>query len=106
MLSHRIFPQDIKAFTGRKVAIDASMAMYQFLVAVRSAEHTTGTASMLTNESGEVTSHIQGLFNRTIRMMTNGIKPCYVFDGKPPQLKSGELAKRTKALIRLMIRKK
>jgi hypothetical protein len=28
--------QDIKAFTGRKVAIDASMAMYQFLVAVSS----------------------------------------------------------------------
>jgi flap endonuclease-1 len=27
--------QDIKAYTGRKVAIDASMAMYQFLVAVR-----------------------------------------------------------------------
>ena len=57
---------------------------------------------MLTNENGEVTSHIQGLFNRTIRMMTNGIKPCYVFDGKPPQLKSGELAKRTKARTKAM----
>ena len=51
---------------------------------------------MLTNEAGEVTSHIQGLFNRTIRLMTNGIKPVYVFDGKPPTLKGGELAKRTK----------
>jgi len=28
--------------------------------------------------------------------MTNGLKPAYVFDGKPPTLKSGELAKRTK----------
>ncbi|CAJ0761052.1 7600_t:CDS:2, partial [Entrophospora sp. SA101] len=27
-------------------------------------------------------------------MVENGIKPCYVFDGKPPVLKSGELAKR------------
>ena len=28
-------------------------------------------------------------------MMENGIKPVYVFDGKPPELKSEELGKRT-----------
>jgi 5'-3' exonuclease len=49
----------------------------------------------------QVTSHIQGLFNRTIRMMTNGIKPVYVFDGKPPTLKSGELAKRCAPFLAL-----
>jgi flap endonuclease-1 len=27
-------------------------------------------------------------------MMEHGIKPIYVFDGKPPELKSGELEKR------------
>lgn len=30
-----------------------------------------------------------GLFYRTIRMIDNGIKPVYVFDGKPPDLKKG-----------------
>lgn len=30
-----------------------------------------------------------GFFYRTIRMAENGIKPAYVFDGKPPDLKSG-----------------
>jgi flap endonuclease-1 len=25
-------------------------------------------------------------------MVENGIKPCYVFDGKPPKLKSGEVS--------------
>ncbi|XP_046843518.1 flap endonuclease 1-like isoform X2 [Xenia sp. Carnegie-2017] len=60
---------EIKNYFGRKVAIDASMSIYQFLIAVRS------DGSQLTNEAGEVTS--------------------YVFDGKPPKLKSGELAKRT-----------
>ncbi len=30
-----------------------------------------------------------GFFYRTIRMAENGIKPVYVFDGKPPELKSG-----------------
>jgi flap endonuclease-1 len=30
-------------------------------------------------------------------MMSSGIKPVYVFDGKPPQMKGGELAKRMAA---------
>lgn len=34
------------------------------------------------------------MFYRTIRMIDNGIKPVYVFDGKPPQLKTSELEKR------------
>lgn len=48
----------------------------------------------LTNEAGEVTSHLTGLWYRTIKFVEAGIKPVYVFDGKPPDLKSGELAKR------------
>lgn len=79
----------IKTFFGRKVAIDASMSIYQFLIAVRGYD-----GMNLTNEAGGTTSHLMGLFYRTIRMMENGIKPCYVFDGKPPTLKSSELAKR------------
>ncbi|NWI92234.1 FEN1 endonuclease, partial [Pitta sordida] len=80
---------DIKSYFGRKVAIDASMSMYQFLIAVRQG------ADALHTEDGETTSHLMGMFYRTIRMVENGIKPVYVFDGKPPELKSGELAKRT-----------
>ena len=34
------------------------------------------------------------LFLQTIRMIDNGLKPVYVFDGKPPTMKSGELDKR------------
>ncbi|CAG8488496.1 7798_t:CDS:10 [Cetraspora pellucida] len=79
---------EIKNYFGRKVAIDASMSIYQFLIAVRQ------DGQQLTADSGETTSHLMGIFYRTIRMVENGIKPCYVFDGKPPTLKSGELAKR------------
>lgn len=85
---------DLEYLCGRKIAIDASMAMYQFLVAVRTQGDAGGHAAMLTNEAGEITSHIQGMFNRTIKMITSGVKPVYVFDGKPPQMKGGELAKR------------
>ncbi|TMW68774.1 hypothetical protein Poli38472_006242 [Pythium oligandrum] len=88
----REIPQ-MTQLAGRVVALDASMALYQFLIAVRSSDG-GGPSQALTNEAGEVTSHLQGMFSRTIRLMENGIKPVYVFDGKPPVLKSGELAKR------------
>ena len=40
---------------------------------------------------GVCRSHLQGIFYRTIRMMEQGIKPVFVFDGKPPVLKAGEV---------------
>ena len=64
------------------------MSIYSFLVAVRS------DGQQLMSDSGSTTSHLMGLFYRTLRMCDNGIKPLYVFDGAPPKLKSGELAKR------------
>jgi len=84
-----------QAFTGKLVAIDASMCLYQFMIMIR--ENRSGTYNNLTNEEGQVTSHIIGMLTRTIRLMENGIKPVYVFDGKPPELKLNELhARRAK----------
>lgn len=80
--------RELKHYFGRKIAIDASMCLYQFLVAVRS------EGAQLTSSDGETTSHLMGIFYRTIRLVEQGIKPVYVFDGKPPDLKGGELAKR------------
>ena len=79
----------LEAMTGRTIAIDASMHLYQFLVAVRQAGEAQAT---LSHAAGEVTSHIQGFLSRTIRMLELGIKPVYVFDGRPPELKSATLA--------------
>ena len=39
----------VSFISGRKIAIDASMSIYQFLIAVRS------DGSQLTNEQGETT---------------------------------------------------
>lgn len=86
---------ELKSLHGRKIAVDASMAIYQFLIAVRTAGAGPNQQQMqLTNAEGETTSHIQGMFNRTIRYLTEGIRVAYVFDGKPPEIKSGELTKR------------
>lgn len=46
------------------------------------------------NRRGEITSHLSGLFYRTINLIEIGIKPVYVFDGKPPSLKQKEIEKR------------
>ncbi|XP_076762098.1 flap structure-specific endonuclease 1 [Xylocopa sonorina] len=80
--------RELKHYFGRKIAIDASMCLYQFLIAVRS------EGAQLTSADGETTSHLMGTFYRTIRLVEQGIKPVYVFDGKPPNLKGDELAKR------------
>lgn len=84
--------QSIQNYNGRILAIDASTCLYQFLVAIRSG--TGESYQSLTNEKGEVTSHLSGFLSRTVRLLDAGVKPVYVFDGKPPALKSGELANR------------
>ncbi|ORY76248.1 flap endonuclease 1-A [Leucosporidium creatinivorum] len=89
---HAIKETDIKSLFGRIVSIDASMSMYQFLIAVRQQD-----GQQLMNEQGETTSHLMGFFYRTLRMIDNDLKPCYVFDGKPPDLKSMVLKKRFSA---------
>ncbi|KAJ2824605.1 Elongation of fatty acids protein 2 [Coemansia erecta] len=73
---------------GRKVAVDASTSLYQFLVAVRS------EGQNLMTSDGQTTSHLVGLLYRTVSMVESGLKPVYVFDGKPPVMKGGELEKR------------
>lgn len=38
-----------------------------------------------------INSHIQGVLVKTIKMMEDGIKPVFVFEGKPPEMKQGEV---------------
>ncbi|KAG5501378.1 hypothetical protein JKF63_03190 [Porcisia hertigi] len=88
--------QQLKNFSGRVIAIDASMSIYQFIIAMKGFHN--GEGMELKSGYGDVTSHLNGLFARTLRMIDEGIKPIYVFDGKPPKLKADELeARRQKA---------
>lgn len=80
---------NLEAFASKIVAIDAYNAIYQFLSIIRGPD-----GMPLTDFSGKITSHITGLFYRNINFLSIGIKPVYVFDGKPPSLKSAEIQKR------------
>ncbi|QKR01027.1 flap endonuclease-1 [Metallosphaera tengchongensis] len=74
---------------GKKVSIDAYNAIYQFLAAIRQPDGTP-----LMNREGKVTSHLNGIFYRTVNLIEEGVIPVYVFDGKPPEMKAEELEKR------------
>ena len=50
-------------------------------------------------------SHIQGVLVKTIKMMEDGIKPVFVFEGKPPEMKQGEVYVDLNELI-FLVRKK
>ncbi|MBR9677721.1 MAG: flap endonuclease-1 [Nanoarchaeota archaeon] len=79
--------------TGKKVGVDAFNIIYQFLSIIRQADGTP-----LKNSRGKITSHLSGLFYRTLKLLENNVKPCFVFDGKPPEFKAvaEERAKRKK----------
>ena len=79
----------LESFASKVVAIDAYNAIYQFLAIIRGPD-----GSHLSDASGRVTSHLSGLFYRNINFLSIGIKPVYVFDGKPPSLKSAEIERR------------
>ncbi|MFX1277245.1 MAG: flap endonuclease-1 [Promethearchaeota archaeon] len=67
---------------NKRIAIDAFNTLYQFLAIIRQKDGTP-----LKDYSGNVTSHLSGLFYRTINFLEHNIKPIYVFDGIPSDLK-------------------
>jgi flap endonuclease-1 len=82
-------PIMIPELSGKVIAVDAYNTIYQFLATIRG---TTG--ELLTNNNGEVTSHLSGLFYRNVNLLVENVKLIYIFDGKPSPLKSKEIDRR------------
>jgi flap endonuclease-1 len=75
---------------GRSLAVDANNMLYQFLALIRMRD-----GRPFTDSKGNITSHLVGLLLRTSRLMADyGIRPVFVFDGKPPDLKMQTLQAR------------
>lgn len=83
-------PLDFSDLKGKVIAVDALNSLYQFLASIRQPDGTP-----LMDSKRNVTSHLSGLLYRTIRLTQMGIKPIYVFDGKPPHLKTREIESRS-----------
>ncbi|XMA11794.1 hypothetical protein WAI453_004585 [Rhynchosporium graminicola] len=69
-------PTPLPTLNKKRLAVDASIWIYQFLKAVRDKE-----GNALRN------SHVVGFFRRICKLLFFGIKPVFVFDGGAPVLK-------------------
>ncbi|UCE44728.1 MAG: flap endonuclease-1 [Methanobacteriota archaeon] len=85
-------PLRLSDLAGKAVAIDAFNTLYQFLTTIRQPDGTP-----LKDREGRVTSHLSGLLSRNAALLEIGLKPVYVFDGKPPKLKERTIAARREA---------
>ncbi|WP_455278293.1 flap endonuclease-1 [[Eubacterium] cellulosolvens] len=81
----------LKDLQGKSLIVDGYNALYQFLAIIRGK-----MGEPLTDRNGRVTSHLSGLFYRTVNMMERGIQLAYVFDGHPPAMKEIEIKRRMK----------
>lgn len=82
----------LSSISGKVIAIDGFNVLYQFLASIRQEDGTP-----LMDFKGDITAHLSGLFYRTARFVDNGMKPVYVFDGKPSILKERTRKERSKA---------
>ncbi|KAM7206625.1 DNA repair protein rad13 [Rhypophila sp. PSN 637] len=73
-------PTNLATLNRKRLAVDASIWIYQFLKAVRDKE-----GNALRN------SHVVGFFRRICKLLWFGINPVFVFDGGAPALKRATL---------------
>ena len=85
--------------SGRIIAIDAYNALYQFLAVIRGEK-----GEPLMDRQRRITSHLSGLFYRSINLLEKGIKVVYVFDGEPPELKEAEIERRKRIKKEAIVR--
>ena len=71
-----------------KIGIDTSLIVYQMGISAR------GSGNDMTNKQGDLTSHLSGIFDKTIKLLGNEITPIWVFDGEPPNIKDETLEER------------
>ena len=88
---------ELSGLKGKVIAIDAYNTLYQFLSIIRQRDGTP-----LMDSRGGITSHLSGFLYRTTNLIEAGIRPLFVFDGKPPQFKNATLEGRVKIRMEAM----
>ncbi len=92
-------PISFRELSGRRIGVDAHNALHQFLAIIRQHD-----GEPLRDSKGRITSVYSGLFYRTARMMAEGVKPVYVFDGPPPRFKRRVIGERREVREKAMVR--
>ena len=82
-----IIHDNLYKLSGKKVAVDASLIIYQQLL-------NTPHGRFFTNKEGKITNHITGLFYKIMNYISLNIELIFIFDGKPPDNKYKTIQKR------------
>ena len=77
---------NLSSLSGKRVAVDASLIIYQQLL----------SHNLLKNKKGNITNHITGLFYKLVNYLSHNIELVFVFDGRPPALKQECIKERRK----------
>tara|TARA_Y100000817_G_C16862108_1_gene546258 strand:+ start:8083 stop:9078 length:996 start_codon:yes stop_codon:yes gene_type:complete len=78
--------ENLYKLSGKKVAVDASLVIYQQLLSNRK--------GFFRNKDGKITNHITGLFYKIMNYLALDIELLFVFDGKPPENKQACIQER------------
>jgi flap endonuclease-1 len=81
----------MEELSRRVLTIDALNYLYAFLSVIRQPDGTP-----LMDQKMRVTSHLSGLFYRTVNLMESDIRLVFVFDGEAPSLKKDTIKERQK----------
>lgn len=82
---------ELNFLQGRKIGVDTFNILYQFLSTIRGRDGTP-----LMDSQGRTTSHLTGLLYRTANLVEREIRPVFVFDGEPSELKEKTREERRK----------
>lgn len=69
--------ENLYKLSGKKVAVDASLIIYQQLLRAPSSK-------LSKNSQGKITNHITGLFYKIMNYISLNIELIFIFDGRPP----------------------
>lgn len=73
--------ENLHKLSGKRVAVDASLIMYQQLM-------NQPGGRVFKNKDGKITNHITGIFYKIMNYIALNIELIFVFDGKPPENKA------------------
>ena len=77
-----------ESLRGKTVVIDTSIFIHQYATAV------IGTPSEHITSTGRTAVHLQAILSKVFSYVSKGLKPIFVFDGKPPAAKKKTIQKR------------
>ena len=84
-----IVHENLYKLTGKRVAVDASLIIYQQLL-------NNSKGKLFKTSNGKITNHITGLFYKIMNYISLNITLIFIFDGKPPDNKKDCIEERKK----------